>query len=156
MLNYVIILWNNIHGGKEVKKLGARFLKIAVVYFIIAIGFGIYASSTQDFRFTGVHAHVALLGWASLALSGLIYHLFPKAANHVLGKLHFWLHNIGLPFMMLFLVILISTGNVKWEYGIIPSAILVALGVICLLINVFMNVSDSKQISANSSKDASM
>jgi cbb3-type cytochrome oxidase subunit 1 len=43
-----------------------------------------------------VHAHVLLLGWASLALAGVVYHLYPAAAGTRLARWHFWLHNGGL------------------------------------------------------------
>lgn len=136
--------------------MGARLLKIAVVYFVIGIAFGMYASISTDFRFTGVHAHVNLLGWASLALAGIIYHLFPKAANHVLGKAHFWLHNIGLPVMMLCLFLMIYLNDLAYEMGIAIGASLTSLGVLAFLVNVFMNVSASTDAKVDASKSSSM
>ncbi len=136
--------------------MGARLLKIAAVYFVIGVGFGMYASITTDFRFTGVHAHVNLLGWASLALTGLIYHLFPKAANHFLGKVHFWLHNLGLPVMMVFLFLLIYLSNPAMETGIAIGGILTTLGILAFLVNVFKNVSASESTRVDSSKSSSM
>jgi hypothetical protein len=40
-----------------------------------------------------VHAHLLLLGWASLALAGIIYHLYPAAGTTRLARIHFWAHN---------------------------------------------------------------
>lgn len=131
-------------------------LKIAVIYFVVGVGFGMFMSIAADFKFTPVHAHVNLLGWASLALAGLIYHLFPKAANHVLGKIHFWLHNIGLPFMMFFLFMLINTGNTAYETGIAISSSVTALGILAFLGTVLMNVSSSESVNTHSSKSSSM
>src|SRR5690625_5975332 len=56
------------------------------------------------FQFTSTHAHVNLLGWVSMTLFGLIYHSFPSLTQNILAKVHFWLHNIGLPIMLLGLV----------------------------------------------------
>lgn len=71
-----------------------RFLKIAVVYFVIGITFGIIMSITQNYNYSTLHTHIALLGWASLALAGLIYNLYPAASQSKLGAIHFWLHNM--------------------------------------------------------------
>lgn len=55
----------------------------------------------HDFRLTSLHAHVNLLGWVSTALFGVNYSIYPFAANTKLAKVHFWLHNVGLPVMMI-------------------------------------------------------
>ncbi|MBE3553553.1 MAG: cytochrome-c oxidase [Thermicanus sp.] len=129
--------------------MGARFFKAAVIYFLIGLCFGVYMSSMQDFRFGSLHAHINLLGWASTALFGAIYSLYPRAGHHILAKWHFWLHNIGAPFFLLFLFFLLITGDVRFEWGIIPCAILIILGAVTLLVNVFMNVSDAKNETAS-------
>ena len=77
-----------------------RFIQVSVVYFAIGVLLGMYMSMEHDYALTGVHVHINLLGWASFALAGIIYHLFPKAGNHILAKVHFWGSNIGLPLMM--------------------------------------------------------
>jgi cbb3-type cytochrome oxidase subunit 1 len=135
--------------------MGVRLLKIAVVYFVIGVGFGMYMSIKQDFSFRGVHAHLNLLGWASLALAGLIYHVFPSAGKSLLGKLHFWLHNLGLPIMMISLTLMIALENPSYEIGIIIGANATALGVLLFLINVFMNVKEQAVDQVNSSKNIS-
>lgn len=59
------------------------------------IGFG------DQFVFSSAHAHINLLGWVSLALSGVIYQLFPLAGENKLAVLHFWLQMIGVPLLTL-------------------------------------------------------
>lgn len=136
--------------------MGVRFIKAAVVYFLIGLGVGIYMSSAQDLRFGSLHAHINLVGWASMALFGVIYHFFPKANNHMLAKVHFWLYNVGLPVFLFSLFMLLRSGSVKWEWGIIPSASLIILSVICFFINVFTNVSASEESTISSTKNTSM
>ena len=62
---------------------GARmarvWLKIAVLYLLAGSTFGLIMGLTHQFQFAPVHAHANLLGWASLALAGLIYWLCPQA-----------------------------------------------------------------------------
>ena len=45
-----------------------RFLKIAVVYVFLGALLGITMGIRQDFSLVPVHAHILLLGWATLAL----------------------------------------------------------------------------------------
>lgn len=120
--------------------MGARLIKIASVYFLLGIGLGMYMSIAHNFGLTSVHAHVNLLGWASLALAGIVYHLFPKSADSLLGKLHFWLHNIGLPIMMIGLILFVS-GVAGMEPVIAVGGSVTSVGVLFFTINVLKNVS---------------
>jgi hypothetical protein len=45
-------------------------------------------AATHDFTPMSVHAHMSLLGWASLALFGLVYHACPQLAERRMAKLH--------------------------------------------------------------------
>ncbi|WP_019119088.1 hypothetical protein [Brevibacillus massiliensis] len=119
--------------------MGARLLKISVVYFVIGVLLGMYMSMSQMFTQIGVHAHINLLGWVSLALAGLIYHLFPQAAESRLGVWHFWLHNIGLPVMMIGLFFFMQ-GHKAMEAAIIIGSIVTIIGIILFAVNVWRNV----------------
>ncbi|CAG7623488.1 hypothetical protein PAESOLCIP111_02528 [Paenibacillus solanacearum] len=123
--------------------MGAKLIKIASVYFVIGVLFGMFMSIVHKFEFASVHAHINLLGWVSLALTGFVYHLFPKAAASKLAVTHFWLHNIGLPIMMIGLALLVSgVGNM--EPVIAVGGVLVTISVIVFLVNVFKHVGDAK------------
>jgi hypothetical protein len=61
--------------------MGLRFIKIAVVYLFIGASLGLGMGISQQFTLAPVHAHLLLLGWASFALVGLVYHLYPAAAE---------------------------------------------------------------------------
>ena len=120
--------------------MGIKFIKISVVYFSIGIILGMYMSMGHDYALKGVHVHINLIGWASFALAGLIYYLFPKAGNHTLAKVHFWASNIGLPFMMVGLTTLLLSGNEQAVPIISIGATLVVISVILFTINVLLNV----------------
>lgn len=135
--------------------MGARFLKIAVVYFVIGVVFGMYMGIAQQFQFSSVHAHINLLGWVSLALAGIVYVLFPKAAGSTLGKLHFWLHNIGLPIMVLGLYIeLAGMGNAT--VLISSGGMIAVIGIILFAVNVFRHVKETAPSAARSRGDLSV
>ncbi|WP_442604037.1 cytochrome-c oxidase [Paenibacillus sp. KN14-4R] len=123
--------------------MGIRLIKIASVYFVIGICLGMFMSISHKFDFASIHAHINLLGWASLALAGIIYHLFPNAGRSLLGKIHFWLHNIGLPIMMIGLILLVSDVE-NMEPIIATGGTLVSIGILLFMINLFRNVRSSK------------
>lgn len=121
------------------QRLGIRFIKIATVYFLFGVIFGLIMGMQQTFQYVPVHAHLNLLGWASLALAGIIYSVFPKAGSSRLAVVHFWLHNIGLPIMMVGLICVIK-GFHQAEAVIGIGATIAALGIVLFAINVFQNV----------------
>lgn len=91
-----------------------RWIVTAVLYFVVAVGLGVYMGASGDHSLHSVHAHLNLLGWVSLAIIGLIYHAMPAAGESRLATIQFWLHNLSLPVMMLFLALLMK-GNAAVE-----------------------------------------
>lgn len=118
------------------EKLGLRFLKIAVLYFIIAVSLGLVMGIIHNFALSSVHAHLNLLGWVSMAIFGIIYSLYPTASETKLAKTHFWLHNIGLPVMQGGLFILVLTQNEAFTIVTIVGSIMVVIGVFLFGINI--------------------
>ena len=116
-----------------------RFIKIAVLYLVLGVSLGLYMGMTQQFTLHPVHAHLNLLGWASLALCGLVYAAFPAAAETRLAKIHFWLHNLGLPPLMVSLALLLS-GNAAMEPVVGIFSMVVAAGILMFVINVWLAV----------------
>ena len=115
-------------------------LKISVVYFMIGISFGLYMSMTHVFNMTSVHVHVNLLGWMSLALVGIIYHLYPNLEKTGLAKAHFWLHNIGLPVMMIAIALAILGVNDVFFPIATAGGAATLIGIFCFGFNVLMNL----------------
>ncbi|WP_407944843.1 cytochrome-c oxidase [Paenibacillus albiflavus] len=121
---------------------GIVWLRIAVVYLVIGVCFGMYIGMAELFDLASVHAHINLLGWASLGLAGLMYCLFPAAGTSKLGVTHFWLHNIGLPVMVIGLYLKIEDIT---TFPLIPiGGSLAILGIIAFAFNVFMNMKESQ------------
>ena len=119
--------------------MGLRFLKIAVVYLFVGALLGGFMGMKQEFTLAPVHAHLLLLGWASFALAGLVYHLYPAASSTMLARIHFWLHNIGLPVFMVGLGMLL-TGKESALPIVGISASVVIIGLAAFAANVLMNV----------------
>jgi cbb3-type cytochrome oxidase subunit 1 len=120
--------------------MGVRLIKISVVYFAVGVLLGYYMSVSHSYVLTPVHVHINLLGWTALTLAGIIYHLFPNLGNNRLGKGHFWLHNLGLPIMMISLAIMVTTGNEAVLPGVAVGATITVLGVLTFVWNVLSNL----------------
>lgn len=118
---------------------GIQFIKISVVYFTIGVVLGLYMSIVHNYALTGVHVHVNLLGWVSLALAGIIYSKFPQLAQTKLAKTHFWLHNLALPIMMIALAFVIL-GQTALTPVVAVSGTVLVLAIILFTINILSNL----------------
>lgn len=119
--------------------MGVRFLKIAAVYLVVGTLLGVYMGGTEKFALAPVHAHLLLLGWASLALAGIIYHLHPAAGETRLARIHFWVHNLALPVFMAALAALLS-GNPGAGPVVGIGSLVMFAGLLLFGINVLVNV----------------
>jgi cbb3-type cytochrome oxidase subunit 1 len=123
--------------------MGIRFLKIAAVYLVIGVSMGVVMGIAHQFVYAPVHAHINLLGWATFALAGLIYVLFPGAAATRLAAWHFWLQNVGVPVFLISLIVLLS-GNAAALPLTIAGSLITLAAVIVFLVNVFVNVREPR------------
>ena len=108
--------------------LSRRWLLCAVTYFVIGIALGVYMGASGNHGQFPAHAHINLLGWVSMALIGLLYRVFPAAAQSALARWHFWLYQLAAP-VMLMAVVGIYAGLEKAEpvAGIASIVVLVSI-----------------------------
>ena len=71
------------------------FLRVAVIYALVAMLLGIIMGMGEDFTQAPTHAHLNLVGWVSMALYALVYRQYPAAAQNRLAVPHFWVANVG-------------------------------------------------------------
>lgn len=116
--------------------MGNRFLRLAVVYFLLGVTLGIVMAGSHDYTYRPVHAHLNLLGWVSMALFGLWYRSAPLAAETRLAKTHFWLHNSALPVQMVTLILFLG-GNTAAEPVLAAASVVMGIGLICFAINLW-------------------
>ena len=119
--------------------MGSRLIKISAIYFVIGVSLGLYMSIVHSYVLTSVHVHINLLGWVSLALAGIIYTLFPDLASTKLAKIHFWVHNIALPIMMVGLACIIY-GQVALTPVVAISGTILVLAIILFAYNILRNL----------------
>ncbi len=118
--------------------IGVRLIQVAAVYMTIGLIMGFGMAIAHDFTLSSVHAHLSLLGWATMAIAGIVYILLPGCARNRLAKLHFWGHNIGLPVMMVSLT-LYTLGITAAEKAIAAGSTLVVTSLLLFSVNLIRN-----------------
>jgi len=118
--------------------MGLTLLKIAVIYLVIGGSLGLTMGITQKFALAPVHAHLLLLGWASLALAGLVYQAYPAASITRLARIHFWIHNLGLPVFMVGLALVLSGSEAALPV-LATAATVVLVGLFVFAANILIN-----------------
>jgi cbb3-type cytochrome oxidase subunit 1 len=85
-----------------------NFIIMSIVYlgFAALIGVGmLWSQAMLSLKF--IHSHLNMLGWVSMMIYGVGYHVLPRFAGRPLrypkmGEVQFWAANIGLVGMLLF------------------------------------------------------
>ncbi|WP_338751871.1 cytochrome-c oxidase [Bacillus sp. FJAT-52991] len=120
--------------------MAVKFIKISVVYFALGVLLGYYMSIQHTYTLKGVHVHLLLLGWAAFMFAGVIYYLFPSLTFGKIAKVHYWLHNIGLPIMMIALTFLLTTKNEAFTPWVALGSTLTVLGILLFTYNILANL----------------
>ena len=117
------------------------FLLVGSLFLVLGIGLGMYMGASGDRSLAPVHAHINLLGFALMAIFGLVYRAYPAMAAHGLARVHFWLHLLGGGVLLVMLYLLLS-GNIT-EAAMFPLApiaeVAVLLGLLCFIFNLWRN-----------------
>lgn len=108
-----------------------NFILMSIIYLAVASLLGIFMlgdPSLMHLKF--VHSHLNMLGWVSMMIFGVGYHILPRFTGKPLkspkmGETQFWLANIGLIGMLLFYTL----GSFNPEAGIYKG-LTVAFGLI--------------------------
>ena len=108
------------------------FITIAIVYAVIGMIFGIMMGVTEAFDYGDLHAHINLLGWASLAIFGLVYRAYPEMAKSRMTLIHFWVANAGIVVFLVGIYFVLTNGNAALA---IVGSLLVLASMFIFLIN---------------------
>ncbi|MFJ6023201.1 hypothetical protein ACIQC9_01215 [Brevundimonas sp. NPDC092305] len=100
---------------------------------IVGVGLGMWMGANEDFTLRPIHAHINLVGWASMMLMGFFYRLLPQAAGRLawiqlaVFTLGFILMMTGLSAMLLgneALLPLLLAGELLTGLGILMFAVI--------------------------------
>ena len=114
-----------------------NFLRLGVLSALVGMSLGVWMGANQDFVLRPVHAHINLLGFASMMLFGLFYRAFPAAGRGWLPMVHFALSVLGFLILMPSLTLLILEKPLFMP-AMIASEIMLVLSMLLFVIIVFM------------------
>ncbi|HEX5356354.1 MAG TPA: hypothetical protein VFW93_09050 [Aquabacterium sp.] len=130
-----------------------HLLRCAVLYALLGIGMGIVMAASGDFTNKGIHVHLNLVGWVSMALMAMAYQVFPAMADSMLAKVQFWLHNLGLPLMAVGIYAVVH--RLPMAEPIVGSgSLMVALAFLAFAFNVWRNAGQPAELGASSQRTA--
>ncbi|MBI5469602.1 MAG: hypothetical protein HY891_10765 [Deltaproteobacteria bacterium] len=93
------------------------FIRFALIYFMLAILLGLHMSVTGPvYPWMPIHVHFNLLGWMSMMIYGVGYHILPRFSgvplwSDRLSYWQMWLANIGLVGMAAGWIVRSSAGD---------------------------------------------
>lgn len=118
--------------------LAQNLLRISVIFILIGMAVGIGMGMAQDFRLAPAHAHFNLLGFVSLFLAGLYYHVSPRAGASLLATIQAWVAVIGAVVFPIGIGIVVLKGP-QFEMIPILGSLVVFIGMILFALVVFRN-----------------
>src|SRR3954451_4970760 len=102
------------------------FFTTGALFVLAGVGLGIWMGINENFTLAPVHAHINLIGWASMGLMGAFYAVAGEAAPRKLGWVSYGLMTVGLVIMVPMLAkLLLGDKSVTPILGV--SEIMVAL-----------------------------
>ncbi len=113
-----------------------NFLRLGVLSALVGMVMGVWMGANQDFVLRPVHAHVNLLGFASMMLFGLFYRAFPSAGRGLLPMTHFVLSVVGFLILMPSLTLMLL-GKPLFVPGMIASEIMLVASMVVFVFIVF-------------------
>jgi hypothetical protein len=102
------------------------FLRVAVLYALLAMALGIAMGISEDHAQMPTHAHLNLVGWVSMAIYALVYRQWPAAGQSKLALIHFWTANAGAILLNLGVYALMSGNTALAPVAIVGSLVTIA------------------------------
>ncbi len=120
-------------------RLSLAFFATAAVCVLCGMAWGIHMGMSEDMTMAPAHAHLNLLGWASLGVMGAFYGIAGDRANKRLGWINYGLSTGAVLVMIPSLAYLLSHGN-RMNPGIIVGSLLAVGGILVFLLDVLLTM----------------
>ncbi len=124
-----------------VRNIDRWFILIGLLFGTFGFAFGIWVGVSEHFELAPVHAHVNLVGFASMVLFGLIYRAYPALAASKLAAAHFLIFTIGAVLFMAGLPLAIAHQTIAVA---VIGSFSVLLGLLVFLANFLLNAFGAK------------
>jgi len=122
------------------------FIVMSIVYLGAAAILGIFMLWNQNIMgLKFVHSHLNMLGWVSMMIYGVGYHILPRFMGRALystriGELQFYLANISLVAMLLFYTLNVYDPSTMYRTLTVVSGAVQALSVFLFFYNMLMTL----------------
>lgn len=122
------------------------FLRFGVLSLIVGVVLGMWMGANEEFTLRPVHAHINLIGWASMMIFGFFYRLFPDAASGWLPKAQLGLSIIGFIAMMSGLAAMLM-GNTSLLPALMAGELMTALSILIFAFILFRSTGGRTTVS---------
>ena len=92
-------------------RVSAAFFLLGILFVFSGMALGQFMAASSDMQLAPVHAHINLLGWATMALYGTFYALTKETYSPKLAWANFTLTAGGALLMVPALTLLLKTGD---------------------------------------------
>jgi hypothetical protein len=122
------------------------FIVMSVVYLGVAAVMGIVMLANQNvMALKFVHSHLNMLGWVSMMIYGVGYHILPRFMGRALysnkiGEVQFYLSNISLMAMLLFYALNVYYPSDLYRTITVVSGAIQAFTIFLFLYNMLMTL----------------
>jgi cbb3-type cytochrome oxidase subunit 1 len=122
------------------------FIVMSVVYLGVAAVMGIVMLSNQNvMALKFVHSHLNMLGWVSMMIYGVGYHILPRFMGRALysnkiGEAQFYLSNISLMGMLVFYALNVYYPSDLYRTITVVSGAIQAFTIFLFLYNMLMTL----------------
>lgn len=123
------------------------YMRMSVIYFIVGalIGFGMLLWPSESGYYIPVHVHLNLLGFMSMMIYGVGYHILPKFSGQliyspVILKVQFWISNAGLIGMAFSWPFTMRGDESFAGFILIASAFLSLVAIVLFAINILKTI----------------
>lgn len=113
-----------------------NFLRLGALSALVGMSLGVWMGANENFVLRPVHAHINLLGFASMMLFGLFYRAFPAAGRGWLPMAHFALSVLGFLILMPSLTLMLLAKPLFMP-GMIASEIMLVTSMALFVVIVF-------------------
>lgn len=118
-------------------RISISFYGVAVIYALGGMVLGMYMGGSGDHSMAPVHAHINLLGWATLALMGAFYGLAGEKAPAKVAWANLAVSNVG-NVLALPMVALIQMGKPPIVPILVGGEILIVAGMLLFGLSILM------------------
>ena len=123
-----------------------RFIIMSIFYLGIASILGIVMlGSERALALKFVHSHLNLLGWVSMMIYGVGYHILPRFLGRQLysakiGEAQFWLANVGMVVMLLFYTLNVYNPSGTYVMITVAAGIMETVSIFLFFYNMLMTL----------------